>query len=108
MEENTIKISDLQDILKKNIEIDKVIEEKINPKLDEHNGWIEFVENNDNIIYVRFRGACSSCMSTYDTFEKLVKPILMKNIRNIKDVKIVNSVSEEIIELAQSLLSKNK
>lgn len=108
MEEETIKISDLQNILKNNNEIEKVIEEEINPKLEDHNGWLEFVEYKDYIIYVRFRGACSSCLSTYETLDKLVKPILKVKFKEIKDVELVNAISDELIDFARSLFGKNK
>lgn len=108
MEEKTIKVPDLQNILIKNNEIEKVIEEEINPKLEDHNGWIDFVEFKNNIIYVRFRGACSSCMSTYETLDKLVKPILMGKFNEINDVELVNDISDELIDFARSLFSKNK
>jgi len=108
MEEKTIKISNLQNILKNNTEIEKVIEEEINPKLEDHNGWIDFVEFKNNIIYVRFRGACSSCISTYETFDKLVKPILIEKFKGIEDVEVVNDISEELIDFARSLFGKNK
>lgn len=108
MEEKTIKVDNLQDLFNINNEIEKIIENEINPKLEDHNGWLEFVEYKDYIIYVRFRGACSSCLSTYETLDKLVKPILIVNFKEIKDVELVNDISDELIDFARSLFGKNK
>lgn len=86
-------------------DIEKVIEEKINPELDSHKGWIELVQVKNKIIYVRFRGACSTCASTYDTLDNLVKPVLMESFKEFKDVEIVSEVSNEMIDYAKSLFS---
>lgn len=106
MGEIGIKVSGIQSILQINSKIEKVIAEKVNPKLEEHKGWVEFIEIKDNIIYVRFRGACSGCASNYETLDNLVKPVLMENFNEIQDVDIVNDVSNEMIEFGKSLLNK--
>ena len=106
MGEKGIKVSEIQSILQINSKIEKIIAEKVNPKLEEHKGWIEFIEFNNSIIYVRFRGACSGCASNYETLDNLVKPILMENFNEIQDVDIVNDLSNEMIEFGRSLLNK--
>lgn len=96
-----------QEILKKlENEICDVLEKKINPELLKHQGWVDLERITDNKVYVRFRGACSGCMSTYDTFNKKVKPELISSVKGIKDVIIADEVSDELIDLAQSLFTK--
>jgi len=85
----------------------KIIEEKINPKLLEHQGWIDFEKIENNILYIRFRGACSGCGANVETVNTIIKPAIQKEIKEIKDVKIVEEVSEELIDIARKLLSKN-
>lgn len=83
-----------------------IIDEKINPKLLEDQGWIELADVKGKDVYVRFRGACSGCVSNEDTLNNIVKPELKKEINEIENIFIVNDVSEELINLARSILSR--
>lgn len=82
----------------------EVLEEKVNPELLKHEGWVELERIVDNDVYVKFRGACSSCMSTYNTLDNTVRPELMKSVKEIKNVFIADEVSDELINFARSLL----
>lgn len=103
--EKFINLKELEEFQQK-IEIDKVIEEKINPKLEKHKGWIEFDGLINNVIYIRFRGACSGCASTYETMDSLVKPVLLKSFKELEGVEIVSEVSSDMLEFAKSLFAK--
>lgn len=105
MDEKFINLKKL-DKLRQEIEINKVIEEKINPKLEEHKGWVEFVDFINNVIYVRFRGACSGCASTYETMDNLVKPVLSESFKELENVEIVSEVSNDMLNFAKSLFAK--
>jgi len=83
-----------------------VLEEKINPKLLEHQGWVELEKITDNNVFIRFRGACRSCAITEDTLNGTVKPELMKAVKEIKDVFISDEVDDELIDFARSLFTK--
>jgi len=83
----------------------EVIEKEINPKLFEHQGWIELKEIVDQKVYIRFRGACHACQAIYSTLESEVKPPLLKAIDEISDVVIAEEVSEEMINYARSLFT---
>lgn len=87
--------------------INQVIEEKINPKLMEHQGWIDLVDVTDELdVVIRFRGACSGCMSNQDTLDETIMPVLKEQVPEIKSVRISSEVSPELLDLAKSLLSK--
>lgn len=89
-----------------NENIEKVIDEVINPKLLEHNGWIELVDFKDNEAIIRFRGACSGCGAVKETLDELIIPKL-KEVDGVDKVTISENVSEELINLARKLMSKN-
>lgn len=84
----------------------RIIDERINPKLLEHQGWIELADVKGNDVYIRFRGACSGCMSNEDTLNNIVKPELKKDVSEIENIFIVNDVSEELLNLARNILRK--
>lgn len=86
--------------------IENVIEELINPKLKDHNGWVELVEIENNDAYIRFRGACSGCMSTTDTFDKTVKPLIKNHVKEVNEVYEYSEVSEELLDIARNILLK--
>lgn len=87
--------------------INQVIEEKINPKLMEHQGWIDLEEVTDEMdVVIRFRGACSGCMSNQDTLDETILPVLKEHVPEIKSVRISDDISPELLDLAKSLLSK--
>lgn len=86
----------------------QIIEEIINPKLLEHDGWIEFEKIVDNKLYIRFRGACSGCGANKATLDDIIKPEILNGVEEIADVLIADYVSEELIDIARSLLGGKK
>ena len=87
--------------------IEKVIDEKINPALLEHRGWIELVDifPEERAITVRFRGECSTCMKIDDTLDAVVIPAIRHNIREIRHVEIDDDLDPEVWEMAKSLFT---
>jgi len=87
--------------------LDRIIEEKINPKLMEHQGWIELKEvTADMEVVIRFRGACSGCAANQNTVDETIRPILKEYLPEIKGVVISSDVSPELLDLARDLLRK--
>lgn len=86
----------------------KVINEKVNPVLEQHFGSATVTGIEDGIVKVKFLGACSSCPSAQQTLEDVVKSMLMEEISDVKDVVLDTSVSEELIEMAKKILNKEK
>ncbi|MCI2105895.1 MAG: NifU family protein [Intestinimonas sp.] len=82
------------------------IDKEINPELLKHHGWIELERITDHNVYIRFRGACHECSSIYDTFHTLVRPKLLAAVPEIKDVTIVDEVSDEMLDFARSLFTR--
>jgi len=114
VERNVLLISGIQKVCQMhrrlnemNEKMNQVIEEKVNPKLMEHQGWIELVEITDEReAVIRFRGACSGCMSNQETLDETILPILKEHVPEVKSVLISGDVTPELLDLAKSLLSK--
>jgi len=66
-------------------EIVKILE-KLRPFLRNDGGDVEFVKYENNIVYVRFLGACSNCPMKNATLKDGIKMSLMEEMPEIKDV----------------------
>lgn len=64
--------------------------DKIRPFLISEGGNIEFVSYKDNIVYVRFSGACANCGLIDYTLKDGVEQLLMNEIPEIKEVKKID------------------
>lgn len=74
--ENKIELTATQKILK----IGKVIEQQISPQLQKDGGDIELVDIDDNIVYVRLIGVCSSCKNASMTLKNFVEAELKEKV----------------------------
>jgi Fe-S cluster biogenesis protein NfuA len=64
---------------------------EIQPMLGMHGGSIELVTiTTDNVVHLRFKGACVGCMAADYTLEYGLKELLMVKIEEIEDVIAVN------------------
>lgn len=64
--------------------IEEVIEREIRPVLQRDGGNLELIDIDDNIVYVKFRGACSSC------------PVSAVTLKDVVETKLREVVSEDI------------
>ena len=67
-------------------EIQKVIEEDINPYLAMHSGGCELVDFDDGVVTLRLSGGCSGCPSSQITLFNGIVPIMKEKIPEVKDV----------------------
>lgn len=86
------------------IKLNEIIEKDINPQLSSHMGGALLSAFEDGIAYIQFPGSCRGCYAADDTLENIVKPALMNKIPQLKDVVIDDSVSEDLLDFARSLL----
>ncbi|MDO4554935.1 MAG: NifU family protein [Lachnospiraceae bacterium] len=86
--------------------VEKVIEERIRPRLADHNGNIEIVSLEEDELTVRFLGQCSGCPSAYLTIEELVKTEIIKAVPQIHQVYLDNGISEDMLSFARTLMSR--
>ncbi len=89
-------------------EIKKTMTEKVDPLLEQHfgNSTISAFEN--DILYVKLGGACASCPSAQDTVNDVIREIILDEHPEVKDVELDTSVSQDLIDFAKELLSKEK
>lgn len=107
---DTIHYHPQEDNMKRNkqkeieIKLNEIIEKDINPQLSSHMGGALLSAFEDGIAYIQFTGSCRGCYAADDTLENIVKPALMNKIPQLKDVVIDDSVSEDLLDFARSLL----
>jgi len=72
--------------------VTKIKEEldKIQPFLMSEGGAVEFIKYEDNIVYVKFSGACSNCGLIDVTLKDVIEQLLVSEIPEIKEVRKVN------------------
>ena len=87
--------------------LEHVIETVVNPKLMEHNGWIELadVDLEEKLAIVRFRGACSTCHAVDGTLDQTVKPLIRQNVKEIRNVELTEDIDPDVWEMAKSLFT---
>ncbi len=85
--------------------IRQIIEEKINPLLNEHLGSAEFVEIKDNIVYIKMLGACGGCPCSQDTIENIIESKITEEIPEISGVRLYTGVSDDLINFAKEILN---
>ena len=92
--------------MEKNKEIQRILEEKVNPILAGHFGGAELVSFEGGVAKVRMTGACAACPSARFTIEEIVKGVVMENCEGVEDVALDDSVSDELLETARRMMSK--
>ncbi|AKA70740.1 NifU family protein [Clostridium scatologenes] len=90
-----------------NEKILKVIDEKVRPYLNGHNGDIEVLEVKDGVVKVRLLGQCSGCISAKYTVQDIVQNSLKEEIPEINKVELIDSLSKETLDMARKILNKN-
>lgn len=84
--------------------ITQVIETEINPRLSAHMGGALLSAYEDGTAYIKFTGSCRGCYAADDTMENVVRPALLNQIPQLRDVVLDDSVSEELLDFARSLM----
>lgn len=89
--------------------LQKVIEAKIRPVLQSHNGDIELVEvTAEGFVKVRLTGACAACPGAQQTLNELVETALREACSEIKGVVPVAQVDPELIDMALKILRRDR
>ena len=89
--------------------LQKVIEDKIRPLLQSHNGDIELVEvTADGFVKVRLSGACAACPGAQQTLSEVVETALREACPEIKGVVPVAQVDPELIDMALKILRRDR
>lgn len=67
-------------------EIKTIIEEVINPQLENHGGCCVFKGFENGIVTVSLAGGCKGCHGRERTFLSGIKPFLLEHCSDVKDV----------------------
>lgn len=87
-------------------EIQRIIDEKIRPQLQAHNGDIKLIGIKDGIITVKLTGACSGCPGADLTTKDFMEEVFSQYIPEFKKVVISYEVSQDLMDMAKSILKK--
>ena len=89
--------------------LQKVIEAKIRPVLQSHNGDIELVEvTAEGFVKVRLTGACATCPGAQQTLSEIVETKLKEACPGINGVIAVYHVDDDLINQALKILRKGR
>ena len=83
---NTVE---LEEFIPKNYDKEKVLE-KIRPYIQRDGGDVVLDHIENNIVYVRFLGACVGCMAIEDTFYGGIRDLLLEEIPELEDVRMID------------------
>lgn len=86
-------------------DIEMAIETKVRPYLNKHQGDITIVDYQNHCLTIGLTGACKGCPSAQSTMEDVVKTALEGLV---EDVKVADTIDEELLDLARSILNKKK
>lgn len=72
--------------------VDKILLliEKLKPFLINDGGNLEFVNYEDNIVYVRMMGACKDCEMMDITLKEGIEEIIINEVPEVKEVRNVD------------------
>ena len=88
--------------------IEQVLDAKVRPLLAQHEGNMQIVSYQDGVLRFRLLGQCSNCPSAVVTAEELVALPLQEELPEIKQVVLDTSVSDEIWDMAKSILKSRR
>ena len=87
----------------------RIIEQKIRPLLQEHQGDLELVEiTADGFVKVKLTGACAACPGAQQTLSDIVEANLKEACPEIKGVIPVFQVNDDLIAQALKILRKDR
>jgi Fe-S cluster biogenesis protein NfuA len=89
-------------------QIEQVLDARVRPFLAQHDGDIQVISVEDGVLRFRMLGQCGNCPSAVVTAEELVAPPLKEALPEIKQVVLDTSVSDEIWDMAKSILRSRR
>ena len=84
----------------KKVELDniqRILEEDVRPALMAHEGDVELISYESQVVKVKLHGKCSGCPSAYLTTEELIAAKIKEKMPEVKDVVLVPEVNPELL-----------
>lgn len=85
--------------------IHKILEEDVRPSLLAHEGDVELISYENQIVKVKLHGKCSGCPSAYLTTEELIAAKIKEKMPEVQDVVLVQEVNPELLDFARRILN---
>lgn len=92
----------------KKVELDniqRILEEDVRPALMAHEGDVELISYESQVVKVKLHGKCSGCPSAYLTTEELIAAKIKEKKPEVKDVVLVQEVNPELLDFAWRILN---
>lgn len=90
------------------IKIEQVLDDRVRPKLLDHEGDIKIISFEDGILRVQLIGQCCGCPAANITTEEVVKKEVMEAMPEIKDVVLDDGITEDMILMAKQFLKTSR
>jgi len=87
-------------------DIKKIIDEKIRPQLQAHNGDIKLIGIKDGIVTVKLTGTCSGCPGADLTTKDFMEEVFSQCIPGFEKVVISHEISQDLMDMAKMILNK--
>lgn len=82
------------------------IDQLVRPCSDLQRMQLKVTDFSQGILYLKIVGACSGCGGAEATFQGSIKQEILRTIPEVKEVELDQSVSQELLDLARSILTK--
>ena len=92
----------------KKVEIDniqRILEEDVRPALMAHEGDVELISYESQVVKVKLHGKCSGCPSAYLTTEELIAAKIKEKMPEVKDVVLVQEVNPELLDFSRRIMN---
>ena len=92
----------------KKVELDniqRILEEDVRPALMAHEGDVELISYESQVVKVKLHGKCSGCPSAYLPTEELIAAKIKEKMPEVKDVVLVQEVNPELLDFARRILN---
>lgn len=67
-------------------QIEKLFDEQIRPALAAHNGNVEVIDVDNNVLFIKFYGGCQGCSSSKATVKGGIEQLVKQNFPDIMEV----------------------
>ena len=85
--------------------IRKILEENVDPVLQEHFGGAVLSRFEDGVAYIKMTGACAQCPSAQETLESIVRDFIIGGCPEVEDVVLDTTVSDDLLDMARKILN---
>lgn len=66
--------------------VQKVIEERINPAVGSHGGWVTLIDVKDGIAYIQLGGGCQGCGMVDVTLKQGIEVMIREQVPEIREI----------------------